>query len=104
MQDEEPHMHLHIFWRKVQFRLLIMQISLLHYVKMCCRWKKDKLRDQWGIENEISKLIMALYDETANSEGRIHKQIAAKCLDLWDIMFEKQLGAVREISYKLMDR
>ena len=66
--------------------------------------EKDKLRDQWGIENEISKLIMALYDETANSEGRIHKQIAAKCLDLWDIMFEKQLGAVREISYKLMDR
>ena len=47
---------------------------------------------------------MALYDETANSEGKIHKQIAAKCLDLWDIMFEKQLGAVREISYKLMDR
>lgn len=66
--------------------------------------EKDKLREQWGIENEISKLIMALYDETANSEGRIHKQIAAKCLDLWDIMFEKQLGAVREISYKLMDR
>ena len=37
------------FWKKVQFRLLIMQISLLHYVKMCCRWKKDKLRDQWGL-------------------------------------------------------
>lgn len=66
--------------------------------------EKNKLRDQWGIENEISKLIMALYDETANSEGRIYKPIAAKCLDLWDIMFEKQLGAVREISYKLMDR
>ena len=66
--------------------------------------EKDKLRIQWGIENEISKLIMALYDETANSEGKIHKQIAEKCLDLWDIMFEKQLGAVREISYKLMDR
>jgi len=66
--------------------------------------EKDKLRVQWGIENEISKLIMALYDETANSERKTEKQIAEKCLDLWDIMFEKQLGAVREISYKLMDR
>ena len=28
------------FLEKVQFLLLIMQISLLHYVKMCCRWKK----------------------------------------------------------------
>lgn len=66
--------------------------------------EKDKLRVQWGIENEISKLIMALYDETANSERKTEKQIAEKCLDLWDIMFEKQLGAVREISYRLMDR
>ena len=25
------------------------------------------------------------------------KQIAGKCLDLWDIMFERQLGSVREV-------
>lgn len=66
--------------------------------------EKDKLREQWGIENEISKLVMVLYDETVNSERKTDKKIAEKCLDLWDIMFEKQLGAVREISYKLMDR
>lgn len=66
--------------------------------------EKDKMREQWGIENDISKLIMALYDETANSERVTDKQIAARCLGLWDIMFEKQLGSVREISYKLMER
>ncbi len=64
----------------------------------------EELRNQWGIEDEISKLIISLYDETANSEKRDDMQTAEKCLELWDIMFEKQLGSVREISRKLMER
>ena len=68
------------------------------------RMEKDKLREQWGIENEISKLVMVLYDETVNSERKTDKKIAEKCLDLWDIMFEKQVVCVKEISYKLMER
>jgi len=62
------------------------------------------LRKQWGIEDEISKLIISLYDETANSGKMADKQIADKCLDLWDIMFERQLGSVRKISRQLMER
>lgn len=64
----------------------------------------ETLREQWGIEDEISKLIISLYDETANSSRMADKQIAGKCLDLWDIMFERQLGSVREVSRKLMER
>ena len=64
----------------------------------------ETLREQWGIEDEISKLIISLYDETANSSRMTDKQIAGKCLDLWDIMFERQLGSVREVSRKLMER
>ena len=64
----------------------------------------EALRKQWGIEDEISKLIISLYDETANSGKMADKQIADKCLDLWDIMFERQLGSVREVSRKLMER
>lgn len=64
----------------------------------------ETLRKQWGIEDEISKLIILLYDETANSCKMADKQIAYKCLDLWDIMFERQLGSVREVSRKLMER
>lgn len=64
----------------------------------------EDLRNQWGLEDEISKLIISLYDETANSNIIADKEIAAKCLDLWDIMFERQLGSVREISTKLMER
>ena len=59
-----------------------------------------ELRKQWGIENELSKLIISLYDEAIN----IDKQITDKCMELWDIMFERQLGSVREISKKLMER
>ena len=64
----------------------------------------ETLRKQWGIEDEISKLIISLYDETVNSSRMADKQIAGKCLDLWDIMFERQLGSVREVSRKLMER
>ena len=58
----------------------------------------------FGLEDEISKLIISLYDETSNSSIGKDKKIADKCLELWDIMFEKQLGSVREISRKLMER
>ena len=67
--------------------------------------KMEKLQQQrqWGIERKVSKLIISLYDETTNSTIS-GKKIADKCLELWDIMFEKQLGSVREISRKLMER
>lgn len=64
----------------------------------------EDLRKQWGIEDEISKLIISLYDETVNSSKTTDKQIADKCLNLWDIMFERQFGSVREISRQLMER
>ena len=65
---------------------------------------KGELERQWGIESDISKLIIALYDETANSYKEVEQKIAEKCLGLWDVMFEKQIGQVRDLSRKLMDR
>ena len=65
--------------------------------------KPEELLRQWWIEIKVSKLIISLYDETTNSTIS-GKKIADKCLELWDIIFEKQLGSVREISRKLMER
>ncbi len=48
-----------------------------------------RIKKPMGIEDEISKLIISLYDETAYSEKRADNQTAEKCLELWDIMFEK---------------
>lgn len=64
----------------------------------------EELTKKWGIENYISKLIFALYDENVNSEKEPNKDIAEKCLELWDVMFEKQIGQVRDLSHELMDR
>lgn len=65
---------------------------------------EEELKRQWGIESNISKLIIALYDETANSDKEADQKVAEKCLGLWDVMFEKQIGQVRDLSRKLMDR
>ncbi len=64
----------------------------------------EELEKQWGIESEVSKLILALYDESANSSDESDKKVAEKCLELWDMMFEKQIGQVRELSRQLMER
>ncbi|WP_316571332.1 hypothetical protein [Neobacillus sp. YIM B06451] len=64
----------------------------------------DKLEGIWGIEDEISKLIIGLYDETSNSTIPEIKDIANECLDIWDLMFEKQFGQIRSLSQKLMER
>ncbi|KMW21795.1 hypothetical protein [Enterocloster citroniae] len=86
-------------------------VSIVDYadiiIQLCeniLQMKLEDLRKQWGIEDEISKLIITLYDETANSNKVTDNQIAAKCLELWDIMFERQLGSVREVSRKIMER
>lgn len=58
----------------------------------------------WGIEDDISKLIIGLYDETSNSTIPEIKDIANECLDIWDLMFENQFGQIRSLSQKLMER
>ena len=32
------------------------------------------------------------------------KAISDKCLDLWDLMYENQIGSIRNLSQKIMDR
>jgi len=58
----------------------------------------------WRIAHEISKLVIGLYDETSGSSIPEMKRIANQCLDVWDLMFEKQIGPIRFLSQKLMER
>ncbi len=51
-----------------------------------------------GVENEIAKLIIGLYDETCSSQIPEKKSIANECLDIWDLMYEKQIGQIRLLS------
>ena len=80
--------------------IILYKDIILQLCENILQMKLEDLKKQWGLENDISKLIISLYDKTINTD----KQIADKCMDLWDIMFERQLGSVREISQKLMER
>ncbi|MBT2287600.1 hypothetical protein J7E73_00320 [Paenibacillus albidus] len=64
----------------------------------------DSLEGLWGVQDEISKLIIGLYDETSGSTKSEMKIIAQECLDIWDMMFEKQIGPVRKLSREMMER
>ena len=77
---------------------------ILQLCENVLQMKLEELRKQWGLVDEISKLIISLYDETASSNIVTKKQISDKCLELWDIMFERQIGSVGEFSRKLMER
>nr|WP_010251586.1 hypothetical protein [Acetivibrio cellulolyticus] len=83
----------------VDYKDIILSMSY-HLIKDRCE------RDEgiWIIEDEISKLIIGLYDETCESTLPEIRSIAEECLDIWDLMFEKQIGPIRQLSKKLMER
>ncbi len=83
----------------VEYKDIILSMSY-HLIKDGCA------RDEgiWVIEDEISKLVIGLYDETCESTLPEIRSIAEKCLDIWDLMFEKQIGIIRKLSKKLMER
>lgn len=57
--------------------------------------------DSYYISNEISKLIIGLYDETVGLDSN---NIAEECLNLWDLMYKYQIGSIRSLSQQLMER
>lgn len=83
----------------VDYKDIILSMSY-HLIKERCA--KDE--GIWVIEDEISKLVIGLYDETCESTLPGIRCIAEECLDIWDLMFEKQIGPIRQLSQKLMER
>lgn len=65
---------------------------------------KETESNPWGIEAELSKLIIGLYDETCKSEDRKLQRISNESLNLWDRMFELRIGSIRELSSEIMSR
>lgn len=56
-----------------------------------------------GIENEISKLIIGLYDITSTSNLEKDKIIVRRCLDIWDKMYECNVGMARIFTNQMMN-
>ena len=48
------------------------------------------------------KLVIALYDVTANSVEGEDQVIAGKCLDVWDKMYEFNVGLARSLTEQML--
>lgn len=66
--------------------------------------RNDRTKNVWGVEDEISKLVINLYDETVDSSQDEIKSTSNDCLDILDMMFEKEIGSVRRLSKEMMER
>ena len=56
----------------------------------------------WAVNIELSKLVIALYDVTANSVEGENQVIAGKCLDVWDKMYEFNVGLARSLTEQML--
>lgn len=67
--------------------------------------EKDQINANqlWGVEGEISKLIIGLYDITSTSNLEKDKTIACECLNIWDKMYECNVGMARLFTNQMMN-
>ena len=85
-------------------------LSILDFSEIILGVSKAFVEDEYDQEkiyfngDELSKLVVELYDETEGKEEKEMKDIANECLDIWDKMFEKQIGTIRLLSKELLDR
>ena len=55
-----------------------------------------------GIDENISNLIITLYDITSSSRLENSKKTAQACLDVWDRMYECNIGLARRFTREMM--
>ena len=53
----------------------------------------------WGYDTELSKLIIGLYDAAISSDC---SETASECLDIWDEMYQHNVGMARTLTEKMM--
>ena len=59
---------------------------------------------KYGLESRVLNIVIGLYDETKGSLVTEEKEIASICLDIWDLMYEKDFGSAKQLTMQLMDR
>ena len=50
--------------------------------------------------DDLSFITVKLYDESYDSKNEF---LITKCLDIWDLMFKKNIGSTRQLSKKITD-
>ena len=65
--------------------------------------KTDEEKFVWGVDEVLLKMVLGLYDETANSKDAMDIETSLKCLDVWDKMYEKNVGMARSLTEQLLN-
>ncbi|WP_458408234.1 hypothetical protein [Anaerotignum sp.] len=57
----------------------------------------------YGVAQEVSKLIITMYDQVSDNRSENGKKLALRCMDLWDLMYKNEVGAARLLTSKMME-
>lgn len=57
----------------------------------------------WGIGDTVAKTIIGLYYNNAEASSSEQKAIVNECLDIWDLMYERNIGTARQLTNKLLE-
>lgn len=93
----------HFYEYVVEQNMLKQYADLIFDLCMSVLEKPDEEKYIWGVDTALLKMVLGLYDETANSENPTDIDISLKCLDVWDIMYEKNVGMARSLTEQLQN-
>lgn len=85
-------------------------LSILDFSEIILGALRSFVDDENDAENlyfygdELSKLVVGLYDETEGKNDEKMKKLANECLNIWDKMFERQIGTIKLLSKEILDR
>ena len=92
----------HFFEYVVEQNMLKSYADLIFDLCMGVLEKPDEVNYIWGADTALLKMVLGLYDETANSQEAMDIDISLKCLDVWDKMYEKNVGMARSLTEQLL--
>ena len=67
-----------------------------------CRKRIEDERD--GASYSVPEIILRLYDEASKNENAEMRNISTACLDLWDELYEKDIGSIRSLTRQMMNQ
>lgn len=57
----------------------------------------------WGLKELAAKLIISIYYNNVEDSSAQQKEIVKECLDIWDLMYEKDIGTARQLTRQLLE-
>ncbi|MFZ5353246.1 MAG: hypothetical protein ACOZCL_11070 [Bacillota bacterium] len=90
------------FISRIKTSILCYKDIIFHACINICNSSNDEIEKMGvfhgGIAPKLSQLIANLYDQSQDDNN-----LKNRCLDMWDLMFEKKIGTIRELSKLILE-